>query len=55
MRRWDCRMSRKQAVFETTCLQVCTDWKNLAEAIYTLPVLDRILVTDEIGYGIVPM
>ena len=30
------------------------DWRNLAEAIYTANP-NRILVTDEIGYGIVPI
>ncbi len=30
------------------------DWKNLAEVIYTANP-NRILVTDEIGYGIVPI
>ncbi len=44
---------QKSAIFETAPAGL-PDWKNLAETIYiTNP--DRILVTDEIGYGIVPI
>ena len=46
-------MSRKQLYLKQH-LQVFTTGKSLAETIYNANP-DRILVTDEIGYGIVPM
>lgn len=44
---------QETALFETTSAGL-HNWKNLAETIYNANP-DRILVTDEIGYGIVPM
>ena len=44
---------QETALFETTSAGL-HNWKNLAETIYNAN-LDRILVTDEIGYGIVPI
>ena len=44
---------QETALSETTSAGL-HNWKNLAETIYNAN-LDRILVTDEIGYGIVPI
>ena len=44
---------QETALFETTSAGL-HNWKNLAKTIYNANP-DRILVTDEIGYGIVPM
>ena len=44
---------QETALFETTSAGL-HNWKNLAETIYNANP-DRILVTDEIGYGIVPI
>ena len=44
---------QETALFETTSAGL-HNWKNMAETIYNANP-DRILVTDEIGYGIVPM
>ncbi len=44
---------QEKSVFATTPAGL-PDWKNLAEAVYTANP-NRILVTDEIGYGIVPI
>ena len=46
-------MSRKKGVFEIMPTGL-PDWKKMAEVIYTAGP-HRILVTDEIGYGIVPV
>ena len=44
---------QETALFETTSAGL-HNWKNMAETIYNANP-DRILVTDEIGYGIVPI
>lgn len=44
---------QEKSVFATTPAGL-PDWKNLAEMVYTANP-NRILVTDEIGYGIVPI